>query len=649
MMVAPTTDSSNKHSANDFKGNGADTHIERKFDKPPLERKHAPPSNVVEPINGHSVITSSIETHSNTVTYSTENISGSVDVITAKTNLVTNDGSNSRESSRHSPSTSEFSIRTHKTPVRSFTTPSEKKRPSSTSAISEQNDIKRNSSKAKRNDTFVTILPEGDDEGQSEITTRKKVHRRNTYSADLADHIRGSISPSENETQKWSEQAKKQRRTSRRRKDKDEDTDRVVIGTRIDEDHVNYVLMYNMLTGIRVGVSRCNAKPQRPLTDVDFTAAHKLAFDITGNELTPSAKYDFKFKDYAPWVFRNLRSIFHIDAADYLVSLTSKYILSELGSPGKSGSFFYFSRDYRFIIKTIHNTEHKFMRKILKDYYEHVKENPHTLLSRFYGLHRVKLPRGRKIHFVVMNNIFPPHRDIHEIYDLKGSTIGREYPEEEAKKNPRAVLKDLNWLKRDRHLELGPVKQELFVKQLKKDVELLERLNIMDYSLLVGLHDTTRGNKDNIREDILTVFQPDTKKLNRVPSNHKRENKVTVSELRKAVKTTDPLKLGPSSTKLSLDAFSERSHCIFYSDDGGFAATDEDNSPKNYIYYLGIIDILTPYNFVKKIEHAWKSLSYDKNGISAVEPGEYGNRFLGFIQSLLQTQNSNSDSSPPQS
>jgi 1-phosphatidylinositol-4-phosphate 5-kinase len=49
--------------------------------------------------------------------------------------------------------------------------------------------------------------------------------------------------------------------------------------------------------------------------------------------------------------------------------LTSKYILSELGSPGKSGSFFYFSQDYRFIIKTIHHAEHKFMRKILKDYF----------------------------------------------------------------------------------------------------------------------------------------------------------------------------------------------------------------------------------------------------------------------------------------
>jgi hypothetical protein len=34
-------------------------------------------------------------------------------------------------------------------------------------------------------------------------------------------------------------------------------------------------------------------------------------------------------------------------------------------------------------------------------------------------LHRVKLPRGPKIHFVIMNNLFPPHRDIHETFDLK--------------------------------------------------------------------------------------------------------------------------------------------------------------------------------------------------------------------------------------
>jgi 1-phosphatidylinositol-4-phosphate 5-kinase len=232
-----------------------------------------------------------------------------------------------------------------------------------------------------------------------------------------------------------------------------------------------------------------------------------LTLHSVGNELTPSAKYDFKFKDYAPWVFRYLREdSFQLDPADYLLSLTAKYILSELGSPGKSGSFFYFSRDYRFIIKTIRHSEHKFLLSILKQYYAHVQENPHTLLSRFYGLHRVKLPHGRKIHFVIMNNLFPPHKDVHETYDLKGSTVGREYPEEKAAQNPRAVLKDLNWINRGNRLVLGPEKCALLTEQLRRDTEFLKSIHVMDYSLLVGIHNMSRGNKDNLRRNTLKVF-----------------------------------------------------------------------------------------------------------------------------------------------
>lgn len=206
-------------------------------------------------------------------------------------------------------------------------------------------------------------------------------------------------------------------------------------------------------------------------------------------------------------MFRELREdYFQLDPADYLLSLTVKYILSELGSPGKSGSFFYFSRDYRFIIKTIRHSEHKFLLSILKKYYAHVKSNPHTLLSRFYGLHRVKLPRGRKIHFVIMNNLFPSHKDIHETYDLKGSTVGRVYPEEQAKKNPRAVLKDLNWINRGKMLELGPEKRALLTEQLRRDSEFLKTVHVMDYSLLVGIHLVRRGNRDNLRSNTLKVF-----------------------------------------------------------------------------------------------------------------------------------------------
>lgn len=411
-----------------------------------------------------------------------------------------------------------------------------------------------------------------------------------------------------------------------------------LVGNLIGEDHVNYVMMYNMLTGIRIAVSRCQAKIRRPLTDEDYTAANKYSFDIVGNELTPSAKYDFKFKDYAPWVFRELREdYFHLDPADYLLSLTAKYILSELGSPGKSGSFFYFSRDYRFIIKTIHHNEHKFLRRILKQYYEHVKDNPHTLLSRFYGLHRVKLPRGRKIHFVIMNNLFPPHRDIHETYDLKGSTVGREYPEEKAEKNPRATLKDLNWINRGKTLELGPEKRALLTEQLRRDSELLKRLQVMDYSLLVGIHNMQRGNRDNVRSNTLKVFSPNMPLIKRKPTQVKGPSSPDAIALRRIMRESDPKRLGSGTISLpDEDTAEERQHFLFYQDEGGLRATDELNENMDPIYYLGIIDILTPYNSLKKLEHFWKGLSADRHKISPVPPEEYGDRFFAFMKAIMR-------------
>lgn len=325
----------------------------------------------------------------------------------------------------------------------------------------------------------------------------------------------------------------------------------------------------------------------------------ELTNNSTGNELTPSAKYDFKFKDYAPWVFRHLRANFKLDPADYLMSLTSKYILSELGSPGKSGSFFYFSRDYKYIIKTIHHAEHKLLRKILREYYAHVERYPNTLISQFYGLHRVKIPYGRKIHFVVMNNLFPPHRDIHQTFDLKGSTIGRNYKEEDLERNPRATLKDLNWLRRNNHFEFGPKKKSLFIEQMKRDVALLQRLKIMDYSLLVGIHDLGRGNEENLRDKTLQVFQPggdgtpepQVNMLTRTPS--KLENARQARQLRQIIKMEKPVPMDKSTSKMPDEMLEERKNFIFYSDDGGFRATHENGQPGEEIYYLGIIDCLT--------------------------------------------------------
>ncbi|KAK1783271.1 hypothetical protein QBC45DRAFT_316813 [Copromyces sp. CBS 386.78] len=470
--------------------------------------------------------------------------------------------------------------------------------------------------------------------------------RRNTRSLH-SEMPRDEVVP-DDDALRWAEVYREKRASKRRRRDA-EDDDRVLVGTKVDETHANWVTAYNMLTGIRVSVSRTNAKLDRPLTDADFEAKQKSTFDIAGNEMIPSAKYDFKFKDYAPWVFRHLRARFQLDPADYLMSLTGKYILSELGSPGKSGSFFYFSRDYKYIIKTIHHAEHKFLRKILKDYYKHVTENPNTLLSQFYGLHRVKIPYGKKIHFVVMNNLFPPHRDIHQTFDLKGSTIGRDYKEEDLDKNPRATLKDLNWIRRHRHLELGLQKKKMFLEQLQKDVRLLQKLQIMDYSLLVGIHDLQRGNEENLRDKTLKVFNPGGDNSREDPSSvlmrtpSKLENARKARELRQMVKTERPVPMGETSSRMpdELEHNQSRASFVFNQDDGGFRATHEDNTPADEIYYLGVIDCLTHYGIIKKLENFWKGkLSGDRKNskqISALPPQEYGERFINFISGITMS------------
>ncbi|KAK6865357.1 Phosphatidylinositol-4-phosphate 5-Kinase [Apiospora arundinis] len=466
--------------------------------------------------------------------------------------------------------------------------------------------------------------------------------RKNTRSLH-SEMIRDEVVP-DDDALRWAE-AYRQKRAKKKKKEELDD-DKVLVGTKVDENHANWTTAYNMLTGIRVSVSRTNAKLDRPLTDADFEAKQKSTFDIAGNELVPSAKYDFKFKDYAPWVFRHLRALFRLDPADYLMSLTGKYILSELGSPGKSGSFFYFSRDYKYIIKTIHHGEHKFLRRILKQYYNHVADNPNTLLSQFYGLHRVKMPYGKKIHFVVMNNLFPPHRDIHQTFDLKGSTVGRDYKEEDLEKNPRATLKDLNWLRRKRHLELGLAKKRLFMEQLERDVRLMQKLKIMDYSLLIGVHDLKKGNEENLRDKTLQVFNPGGREgpsdetdphqiLMRTPS--KLESARKARELRQMIRAERPVPMGETSKLPEELEEGNRPGGIFYSDDGGLRATHEDNTAGEEVYYLGVIDCLTHYGVIKKIEHFWKGLSSDRTQISALPPEEYGERFIEFMKGVTMS------------
>lgn len=218
----------------------------------------------------------------------------------------------------------------------------------------------------------------------------------------------------------------------------------------------------------------------------------KLAFPPAGSALTPphALPSSFKFKDYAPKVFHHLRQRFAIDTRHYLSSLGGAYEYIEFASNSKSGSFFFYSHDGKFMIKTQSKAESKFLRRILAHYHAYVSAQPHTYITRFYGMHRIKMPHMRRaVHFVVMQSVFYGDKDVHTMYDLKGSTVGRAASaKERARGHSRCVFKDLDLMAHHDVIALGPGRREAFLLQIAEDAAFLERMGIMDYSLLLGIH-----------------------------------------------------------------------------------------------------------------------------------------------------------------
>ncbi|KAI4991880.1 hypothetical protein ZWY2020_040266 [Hordeum vulgare] len=222
---------------------------------------------------------------------------------------------------------------------------------------------------------------------------------------------------------------------------------------------------------------------------------------LEGSKHTPPHQScDFRWKDYCPLVFRTLRKLFDVDPADYMISICGDDALLELSSPGKSGSFFYLTNDDKYMIKTMKKAEVKVLLRMLPAYYKHVRAYDNTLITKFFGLHCVKITGGiqKKVRFVIMGNLFCSRYAIHRRFDLKGSSLGRMTDKPLDQIDETTTLKDLdlNFIFR----LAGSWFQE-FCRQVDRDCELLEQERIMDYSLLVGVHFKDRckdtGNADN--------------------------------------------------------------------------------------------------------------------------------------------------------
>ncbi|XP_014286456.1 phosphatidylinositol 4-phosphate 5-kinase type-1 alpha isoform X3 [Halyomorpha halys] len=371
-------------------------------------------------------------------------------------------------------------------------------------------------------------------------------------------------------------------------------------------------IMGSIQLGIQHAVGGLASKPERDLLMQDFMTVETTTFAADGSSLTPAHHYsEFTFKTYAPIAFRYFRDLFGIQPDDFLISFCSSS-LRELSNPGASGSIFYLTADDEFIIKTVQHKEGEFLQKLLPGYYMNLNQNPRTLLPKFFGLYCYQC-NHKNIRIVAMNNLLPSIIPMHQKYDLKGSTYKRKASKSERnKKSP--TYKDLDFM--DHHPEgifLEADTYTALVKTIQRDCRVLESFKIMDYSLLVGVHNLDQEAKE------------------RSINNEISEPEAGLSDrgLQRA-RSINRHKLVAHST--AMESIQAESQPIDHQGDvppGGIPARNAKG--ERLLLYLGIIDILQSYRLKKKLEHTWKSILHDGDSVSVHRPGFYAQRFQDFM------------------
>ncbi|XP_060890852.1 phosphatidylinositol 4-phosphate 5-kinase type-1 gamma isoform X5 [Labrus mixtus] len=370
--------------------------------------------------------------------------------------------------------------------------------------------------------------------------------------------------------------------------------------------------------GIGYTVGNLSSKPERDVLMQDFYVVESIFFPSEGSNLTPAHHFpDFRFKTYAPVAFRYFRELFGIRPDDYLYSLCNEPLI-ELSNPGASGSVFYLTKDDEFIIKTVMHKEAEFLQKLLPGYYMNLNQNPRTLLPKFFGLYCVQ-SGGKNIRVVVMNNVLPRVVRMHLKYDLKGSTYKRQASRKERQK-ARPTFKDLDFMQDLQDgLMLDQDTYNALVKTLQRDCLVLESFKIMDYSLLLGVHNIDQAERERQMEG----------------SQGGSDEKRPMAQQKALYSTAMESIQGGAACGGSIDT-----------DDtmGGIPAVN--GKGERLLLYIGIIDILQSYRLIKKLEHTWKALVHDGDTVSVHRPGFYADRFFKFMSNTVFRKSSSLKSSP---
>ncbi|KAG0450341.1 hypothetical protein HPP92_026955 [Vanilla planifolia] len=207
--------------------------------------------------------------------------------------------------------------------------------------------------------------------------------------------------------------------------------------------------------------------------------------------------------------FDSLRRICCPSELDFIRSLSRCKKWGAQG--GKSNVFFAKSLDDRFIVKQVTKTELESFMKFAPEYFKYLSESISTgspmCLAKILGIYQVTIKHvkgGKELRMdvLVMENLLFG-RNVTRLYDLKGSLRSRYNPD---CNGTNKVLLDQNLIETmpTSPIFVGNKAKRLLERAVWNDTSFLASIDVMDYSLLVGVdeekHELILGIIDFMRQ-----------------------------------------------------------------------------------------------------------------------------------------------------
>ncbi|GBO99507.1 Phosphatidylinositol 4-phosphate 5-kinase type-1 alpha [Eumeta japonica] len=192
-----------------------------------------------------------------------------------------------------------------------------------------------------------------------------------------------------------------------------------------------------------------------------------------------------------------------------------------------------------------------------------------------------------------------------------------------AKKSP--TFKDLDFMEHHPNgILLEAETYSALIKTIQRDCTVLESFKIMDYSLLVGVHNLDLASKEKQKMRNRKASQSDysDEEAARAPDpqqydNQDEETQSNINRNSLAYKSNRQRLVAHSTAMESIQAESLVHTCT-------------QRKGERLLLFIGIIDILQSYRLKKKW-HTFKSIIHDGDTVSVCRPSFYAQRFQNFM------------------